>query len=105
MGEINFDITRMREVYQRIDEISEQLNSKINEDYQILQYISQKINSDSISSILKKYAYSNKEKCDETRSLLNSLKIYLSGQIASYSKANTAAQEELNNINSTFYRI
>lgn len=35
MGEINFDITRMREVYQRIDEISEQLNSKINEDYQI----------------------------------------------------------------------
>ena len=39
MGEINFDITRMREVYQRIDEISEQLNSKINEDYQILQYI------------------------------------------------------------------
>lgn len=42
MGEIKFDITRMREVYQRIDEISEQLNSKINEDYQILQYISQK---------------------------------------------------------------
>ena len=105
MGEINFDITRMREVYQRIDEISEQLNSKINEDYQILQYISQKINSDSISSVLKKYAYSNKEKCDETISLLNSLKIYLSGQIASYSKANAAAQEGLNNINSTFYRI
>ena len=100
MAEIKFTIARMQEVYNRIDEIGEQLKAAMEEDAQLLENIASNIQNENISSVLTKYANENITSCTSTIRELNTLQEYLATQIATYGRSDAQAQSELTAVQS-----
>lgn len=95
MAEIKFTISRMNEVYSRIDEMEEQLLNTIKADQEILNNIATNVQGDNISTILSGYAETSQTTCNNTITLLNSLKEYLASKISSYGQSDMQAQSDL----------
>lgn len=100
MAEIKFTIARMQTVYNRIDEIGEQLKSAMTDDAQLLNNIASNIENESISSVLIKYSEENNNSCTSTLQELNKLKEYLLNQITNYGKSDAQAQSDLTSVQS-----
>ena len=95
MAEIKFTISRMNEVYSRIDEMEEQLLNTIKADQEILKNIANNVQGHNISTILSGYAETSQTTCNNTITLLNSLKEYLASKISSYGQSDMQAQSDL----------
>ena len=59
MGEIKFDVARMKEINSRLTNITEQLNSSSSENGEELSNIVNNITGDEVISILKQYSQTN----------------------------------------------
>ncbi len=90
----------MNEVYNRIDELQEQLTTAFNTDKDLLESIASNIENETISTTLTKYAEANLESCSSTTAALDELKAYLSTKISDYSAEDTQAQSDLASVQS-----
>ena len=99
-GEIKFDAARMQEVYNRLDEIKEQLITSTKNTSGSLDTINSKINGPLVKTILSKYTETNNEVCNEITTKMVELQEYLRGKIGSYTATEAEAAEELANVQS-----
>lgn len=105
MGELKFDATRMREIFNRLDEIEEQLNSSINATSEKISSISGNITGDTVISTLKSYNEKTIEVSKETITLMNKLKAFLNEQISKYDANETEAIDTLADVQSILNQL
>ena len=96
MATIKFTIERMHEVYNRLEDMENQLSQALKSDQESLDNIASSIQSENMATILKGYAEANVSKGEETVKLLQELGTYLEGKIQSYSATDEAGQEAIN---------
>jgi len=105
MGKLQFNAERMSEVYNRLDEIQEQLTNASNTNSEKLNSIAGNIIGDTVVSALKSYSEKTIEVSKEIIKLTNEMKEYLNGQIAKYTATETQAQENLSDVQSILSQL
>ena len=97
-NKVEIDIQRMTHCKNRLAEITEQLNTTLNNAVEYLNGISSAIRSDEVHKQIEVYTAACNELNTETVKELNNLDSFLANQLAGYSQTNTTAMDELTNI-------
>lgn len=105
MGEYKFNATRMSEVYNRLDEITEQLLKASNNDVNSLNSIAGNITGETVINTLKAYTEKTLEITKETQNLMNQMKEYLNGQLQKYTATEQQAKESLSDVQSILSQL
>ena len=105
MGEIRFDVARMKEVNSRLEEITEQLTSSAGENSSEIEIITNNITGDEVINALKNYRETSDSIITKTKTQLAELKQYLQEQIVAYTATEEAGSESLSDIQSILGQI
>ena len=105
MGKLQFNAERMSEVYNRLDEIQEQLTNATNANCNLLNSIKENITGDIVINTLTTYSANTKEISNEIIRLTNEIKGYLQVQISNYSATETQGQETISDVKNILSQI
>ena len=100
MGELKFDVGRMKEINSRLDDIKEQLQQSSNEQTEEINTIVSNITGDLVQGVLKNYSSAITEITESTVKQIASMKEYLQGQIIAYSTTEQSGADSLADIQS-----
>ncbi len=105
MAEIRFTTERMKEVYNRLDDIANQLRSSVNSSNEMLTSISNNIQSDNIKTILSSYTSTAQDESLKTINNIEALKAYLESKIGSYTSVDQAGIDSISEIESILSQL
>lgn len=97
--QILFNVTKMTEAKNRLEEIKSALGPKFRTDAEIIQNLIGNIQGDTLTPKLQSYMTATEEKSQNIDVLLETVYNFLTTQIPEYIKANDVALESLQSIN------
>jgi len=98
MAEIKFTTARMREVYNTMGELIEQLTNSMNNSVNTLAEMKAVIVSTLVNEGITKYQQASDKELQSVVKNLNALKEYLSGKIAAYSASDEVGANSLSDV-------